>query len=78
MPKAQIGTYAKFQVELNGKLEEVPVKNIFSEDEYVNNITKEVSVFEKYSSKKPLTDAFINKYGEIVRDGNTKDDGMAR
>lgn len=55
MPKVTIGTYSEYKFEVGGNVLNMPVTKIVSEDDNVRNITKEVSVFEKYSTKKPLS-----------------------
>ena len=72
MPKVKIGTYSQLQFNVNGKNIEVPVTDIFCEDDKVPKVTKEVGIFDKYSSKKAINSKVkdkysINEYGEIIR-----------
>ena len=68
MPKVNINTYSNLEFEYNGKIVTSSVKKIFSEDEVVANITKEVGVFDKYSSKKSINSLYkADRQEENVR-----------
>ena len=75
MPKAKITTYPTLKFEdPTGKVVEAPITSIFSEEQQVAETSKEVSVFEKYTTKKPLNGIVndkpsftINECGEIIR-----------
>lgn len=54
MPNVQISTYSGFEILANGEIVRVGVNKIISEEPVVPNTTKEVSVFEKYASKKSV------------------------
>ena len=55
MPKVNINTYSSFEIMNDGTILRVPVTNIVSEEAVVPNISKEVSVFDKYTSKKNIS-----------------------
>ena len=54
MPKVEINTYTSFDILADGTVVRVPVTKIVSEDEKVANISKQVNIFDKYSSKKNI------------------------
>lgn len=55
MPKVNINTYSSFEIMNDGTIVRVPVTTIVSEEAVVPNISKEVSIFDKYSSKKNIS-----------------------
>lgn len=55
MPKANINTYSSLEIMNDGTIVRIPVTNIVSEEVVVPNISKEVSIFDKYSSKKNIS-----------------------
>ncbi len=52
MPKVKISTYTSFDILADGTIVRLPVTKIVSEDGEVKNISKEVSVFDKFATKK--------------------------
>lgn len=54
MPKEFINTYSTYNFSVNGKQQSVKVAKIVSEEAFVKEVSKEVGVFEKFSSKKSI------------------------
>lgn len=67
MPKFKINTYSSFEILANGEIVRVPVTNIVSEDAVVADISKDVNVFDKISSKKTIPAKCKTLDVEIVR-----------
>lgn len=70
MPKDFINTYATYNFYVDGKIQSAKVAKIVSEEPQVANITKEISVFEKYSSKKTIR-------AKVSASESVKDEGRA-
>lgn len=67
MPKFKINTYSSFEILANGEIVRVPVTSIVSEDAAVANVSKDVNVFDKISSKKTIPAKRKTLDAEIVR-----------
>ena len=61
MPKEFINTYSTFNFVVNGKQQSARVAKIVSEEAHVNEVSKEVGVFEKFSSKKAISSKIYNR-----------------
>jgi len=64
MPNVTIGTYSEYEFEVGGNVFNVPVTKIISEDENIDEITQEVSIFGKYTTKRHIRANAKNKVEE--------------
>lgn len=70
MPKEFINTYSTFNFVVNGKTQSVRVAKIVSEEPNVSEVSKEVGVFEKFSSKKTISTKAFAK-AEVKEEGRS-------